>query len=196
MGAAFAPTALPHSSTITFLRVVCGACILSASPATNIVEVSELLTPSIPPSSPSNDPGHPSARPLLALLVDATAAAALGKPGRAHLYFLSGPLILATWRAQKPEIYKALSPSEVFLQSHADPAGIMIYLPRNDFEGAGKVARTILSKFSGVHQDPGLGPVVLLPAAPFPVGHPNKDVIPSGPSEDAASDTPERHTFG
>ncbi|KAJ4454776.1 hypothetical protein PAPYR_10424 [Paratrimastix pyriformis] len=67
--------------------------------------------------------------------------------GCPHLYFLSGPLIISTWRAKKPEIYKVLSESghsEVFLQSHEDPAGIMIYLPRHDFEKAGKVAGTIL----------------------------------------------------
>ncbi|KAJ4453288.1 hypothetical protein PAPYR_12262 [Paratrimastix pyriformis] len=61
-----------------------------------------------------------------------------------HLYVLLGPLDEAVWRAKKPQIYEGLSEigfRRIFLQSHQSPAGIMFYLPEEDWVGAQCVTR-------------------------------------------------------
>ncbi|KAJ4453292.1 hypothetical protein PAPYR_12267 [Paratrimastix pyriformis] len=62
----------------------------------------------------------------------------------AHLYVLLGPLDEAVWRVKKPQIYKGLSElgfPRIFLQPHQSPAGILLYLPEEDWVGAQRVTR-------------------------------------------------------
>ncbi|KAJ4453289.1 hypothetical protein PAPYR_12263 [Paratrimastix pyriformis] len=71
-------------------------------------------------------------------------SAAFGSREVTHLYVLLGPLKEAVWRAKKPQIYKGLYKlgfHRIFLQSHQSPAGIMFYLPKENWFGAQCVTR-------------------------------------------------------